>query len=152
MAISVELEVIDDSFWIPDLAQFENWVSASLESEVKTAEVSLRIVGVEEMRSLNKQYRNKDSSTNILSFPVDIINKNPEFNFLGDLVICASVIDSEAKMYNKSLVSRWAHIVVHGCLHLLGYDHIEPSEAEKMEGLESKILKKLGFTDPYVFN
>ena len=152
MAIAVELEIIDDSFWIPDLAQFEDWVSASLGSEVKSAEVSLRIVGVEEMRSLNKQYRNKDSSTNILSFPVDIVNKSVELNFLGDLVICASVIDSEAKIYNKSLVSRWAHIVVHGCLHLLGYDHVEPLEAEKMEGLESKILKKLGFSDPYFFN
>lgn len=111
-------------------------------------ELTIRIVDSEEIQSLNREYRGKDKPTNILSFPSDL----PDFvdlPLLGDLVICLSIIESEAIEQEKLLEAHWAHIIIHGCLHLLGYDHINDEDANIMEPLETQILNTLGYKDPY---
>ncbi|WOX04999.1 rRNA maturation RNase YbeY [Microbulbifer pacificus] len=128
-----------------DLAR---WAAAAVGIHRPEAEISLRIVDEDESQALNSQYRGKDKPTNVLSFPADI----PEelgLPLLGDLVICAPVVVLEAEQQHKALSAHWAHMVVHGTLHLLGYDHIEDDEAEIMENLETRILAQLGFDDPY---
>jgi len=111
-------------------------------------EISIRIVSITESRSLNKQFRGKDKPTNVLSFESEL----PEFvpsGFLGDLAICAEVVVAEAKEQNKAIQSHWAHMSIHGLLHLMGFDHIDKSDAMEMEALEIDILAKLGIDDPY---
>jgi probable rRNA maturation factor len=100
------------------------------------------------VRSLNSQYRNQDKPTNVLSFPADL-PAELELPDLGDIIICAEIVEQEAATQKKSLKSHWAHMTVHGILHLLGYDHINDSDATKMEALETQILLKLGFIAPY---
>ena len=133
---------------IPSKRQFKTWIEAALVPRKKKYEIVIRIVGAKEITKLNKQYRKKNKPTNILSFnfysPVDI-----KTNLLGDLVICAPVVKLEAKLQHKAITSHWAHLTVHGVLHLLGYDHKDESEAEKMEKLEVKILKKMKIENPY---
>ncbi|MFK5892016.1 MAG: rRNA maturation RNase YbeY [Pseudomonadota bacterium] len=112
-------------------------------------ELTIRIVDEVEIKELNKTYRHIDKVTNILSFPFE----TPEFipiNLLGDLVICHSVIEKEAREQEKLLQAHWAHIIIHGVLHLLAYDHIEDNQAQEMEALEIKIMQDLGFKNPYV--
>lgn len=115
----------------------------------------LRIVERDEAQSLNRDYREKDYATNILSFPSDFgdlpegVLSDEEAGFLGDLVVCADVVLGEAKAQNKTAQQHWAHLVIHGVLHLQGYDHIEDDEATLMESLEVKLLGKLGVPDPY---
>lgn len=111
-------------------------------------EVSIRIVSIDESQTLNTQYRQKDKATNVLSFESDLPDFVPS-GFIGDLVICAQVVYNEAQHQNKLLHSHWAHMCVHGVLHLLGYDHISDSDATQMETLEVEILNKLGIDDPY---
>lgn len=124
------------------------WATAAVGTHQASAEISLRIVDEAESQALNSQYRGKDKPTNVLSFPADI---PPELGLplLGDLVICAQVVAREAEQQHKALSAHWAHMVVHGTLHLLGYDHIEDDEAEIMENLETRILAQLGIADPY---
>lgn len=110
--------------------------------------ISVRIVDEEESEALNSTYRGKHSATNVLSFPADL-PPDIEFEFLGDLVICAPVVEREAQEQGKSSRAHWAHMVIHGCLHLLGYDHMEDAEAEIMENLETQILQALDFPPPY---
>ena len=112
-------------------------------------EIVVRIVDVKESTELNEIYRLKSGPTNILSFPVEI-PEEIELNLLGDLVICAPVLEKEALDQNKALQDHWAHIVIHGVLHLLGYDHIEDDEAELMETKEITILSHLGIKNPYI--
>lgn len=111
-------------------------------------EVTLRIVDLVESRQLNSDYRNKDKPTNVLSFPFEA-PEHIEVPFLGDLVVCAAVVEQEAREQKKRVENHWAHLCVHGLLHLLGYDHIEETEAQEMEGLETAILAKLNIDDPY---
>ena len=111
-------------------------------------EVTLRIVDLAESRQLNSDYRNKDKPTNVLSFPFEA-PEHIEMPFLGDLVVCAAVVEQEAKEQDKPVVNHWAHLCVHGLLHLLGYDHIDETEAQEMEGIETAILAKLSIDDPY---
>jgi|GEM_PF-287529 len=111
-------------------------------------EVTLRIVDLVESRQLNSDYRNKDKPTNVLSFPFEA-PEHIEMPFLGDLVVCAAVVEQEAKEQDKQVTNHWAHLCVHGLLHLLGYDHIDEEEAQEMEGLETAILAKLNIDDPY---
>ncbi|WGL18479.1 rRNA maturation RNase YbeY [Microbulbifer bruguierae] len=127
---------------------FTRWATAAVGDHRHEAEISLRIVDEDESQALNLQYRGKDKPTNVLSFPADI---PPELGLplLGDLVICAPVVAIEAEQQHKALSAHWAHMVVHGTLHLLGYDHIEDDEAELMENLETRIMAQLGFSDPY---
>lgn len=112
------------------------------------AQLTVRIVGAEEGATLNRDYRGRDGATNVLSFPFDepFMLQPP---LLGDIVICAPVLVTQAGQQNKSLQAHWAHLVVHGVLHLLGYDHMEEGQAREMETLEIGILAELGFADPY---
>lgn len=133
---------------LPTRAQFRRWVAAALADRRDAAEVSLRIVDEEEGASLNRTWRHKDYPTNVLSFPAHLPAelKSP---LLGDLVICAPVVVREAAEQGKSPEAHWAHLVVHGTLHLLGYDHENDMDAAQMEALETAILAGLGYPDPY---
>ncbi|WP_417688382.1 rRNA maturation RNase YbeY [Pseudidiomarina sp.] len=137
---------------LPSAEQIETWVQAALQGaqwQDGDAELTVRIVDEEESRELNHSYRERDYATNVLSFPFTAPIPMP-VTLLGDLVICAQVVQREAGEQHKTLVAHWAHMIVHGTLHLLGYDHIEEDEADRMERLETTILTGLGFTDPYV--
>ncbi len=148
MNATVDLQLACAAADLPQHTQFELWVEAALAGRKTDAELSIRIVDTQESQALNSQYRNKDKPTNVLSFPFTA-PPGIEINLLGDLVICAEVVALEAKAQNKPLEAHWAHMVIHGCLHLLGFDHITNEEAEEMEGLEVEILKNLGYDDPY---
>jgi probable rRNA maturation factor len=132
----------------PTNALFESWVRAALKPRVADAEISLRIVDEAEIAELNHAYRGKNYATNVLSFPADL---PPELNLphLGDIVICAAIVEQEATEQEKPIEAHWAHMIVHGTLHLLGYDHIDDDEAEAMEQLEIAILSQLNYPNPY---
>lgn len=139
----------------PSNEAFESWVRAALCSQKKwgsqkknDAEISLRIVDEAEITELNRNYRGKDYATNVLSFPADL---PPELNLphLGDIVICAGVVEQEAVAQRKTPEAHWAHMIVHGTLHLLGYDHLDDDEADAMEQLEIDILSSLNYPNPY---
>ena len=119
-----------------------------LKSFRDSGEITIRIVDEMESQHLNHEYRGKDKPTNVLSFPFDA-PPGVELELLGDLVICRQVVEREAKEQEKDLFAHWAHMVVHGSLHLLGYDHIQDDEAEEMEAIEISVLNALGFENPY---
>jgi probable rRNA maturation factor len=153
--INVDLQAEFEADNLPDFEQFNLWASTALTGLKDAADLSIVIVGLEESQSLNLEFRGKDKPTNVLSFPFEIPPEMAHIqeemgNLIGDLVICAPVVESEAKEQNKPLMHHWAHMVVHGCLHLLGYDHIKDAEADVMENLERQILAKLDITDPYL--
>lgn len=112
-------------------------------------EITLRIVDTIESRQLNRDYRKKDKPTNVLSFTFEA-PEHIDMPFLGDLVVCAAVVEQEAKEQNKQIIEHWTHLCIHGLLHLLGYDHIQENEAQEMEGIETAILAKLNIDDPYL--
>jgi len=147
MAVSIDLQNDLAIELAPDIEQFSRWVKAALEKEYENLEQTIRIVDEAEIKALNSQYRNKDSSTNILSFLSEI--PHVDYYYLGDLVICAPVVITEANQQGKDVTAHWAHLVVHGMLHLQGYDHESAFDAEKMEALEVKILSTLGYSNPY---
>lgn len=146
LALDLQYAVKPDN--LPTPAQFETWVRVALGDTMDEAELTIRIVDARESQQLNHDYRGKDKPTNVLSFPFEA-PPGIELPLLGDLVICASVVENEALEQQKALEAHWAHMVVHGCLHLLGYDHIEDAEAEEMESLETTLITGLGFPDPY---
>lgn len=129
-------------------AEFLRWVSAALESVDETCELVLRVVDEAESQALNRQYRGQDRPTNVLSFPADI-PPDIELSLLGDIVICAPVVVTEALDQNKMPEAHWAHLTIHGVLHLLGHDHQNTEEAERMESMECAILGSLGYANPY---
>ena len=135
---------------IPSPVSFRRWVEAALAGarRRRAAELSIRIVGTREGRTLNRTYRDKDYATNVLSFPVDL-PPGVRLPLLGDIAVCAPVVRREAAEQGKPVAHHWAHLTVHGVLHLLGYDHIVEAEAVRMEALETRILKGLGISDPY---
>lgn len=155
MQVMIDLQNMTGSEQIPSVNDFESWVKTALELEgrqLDQPELTIRVVSAEESQQLNHDYRDKDKPTNILSFPFeapDMLPKNALDELLGDLVICEAVMKAEALQQNKLESHHWAHLVVHGVLHLLGYDHMESEQAETMESLEIAILKKLGIDDPY---
>ena len=137
---------------IPAAASFRKWVAAALAGRIREADLAIRIVDSEEGRALNRHYRGKDYATNVLSFPAELpegLPKGVKFPLLGDLVICAPVVAREADEQGKPRNAHYAHLTIHGCLHLLGMDHLDPREAEAMEQLERDILAGLGVPDPY---
>ncbi|WP_288061658.1 rRNA maturation RNase YbeY [Rodentibacter caecimuris] len=134
---------------LPTESQITQWTTAAVQPESDNVEMTVRIVDEAESHELNLTYRGKDRPTNVLSFPFDCPDE-VELPLLGDLVICRQVVESEAIEQEKPLMAHWAHMVVHGSLHLLGYDHIEDQEAEEMESLETQIMQNLGFADPYL--
>ena len=163
LEVEVELQNPNDFGSLPSLEQLRSWCFAAIQTDTheKAFEDSLsvlvRVVSSDESEALNSTYRGKQAPTNVLSFANDV----PEFmlgnsdlkeqnSHLGDLVICDSVINKEANEQSKSLISHWAHMVVHGVLHLQGYDHVVDAEALEMEQLETQILEQLGFNDPYL--
>lgn len=148
MTIELELQIASKIKTLPHPAQVREWVSLTLWERLDTAEMTIRIVDEEESAELNKIYRNKSGPTNVLSFPYDP-QPGVASRLLGDIVICAEVVEREAAEYKKPLLAHWAHMVVHGTLHLLGYNHILDDEAKEMESIETDILHKLGFPPPY---
>ncbi|AWV06639.1 rRNA maturation RNase YbeY [Marilutibacter maris] len=137
---------------IPAAVSFRKWVAAALEGRIREADLAIRLVDAREGRSLNRHYRGRDYATNVLSFPAEIpegLPKNVKFPLLGDLVVCAPVVAREAREQGKPLAAHYAHMTVHGALHLLGWDHEDEREAECMENLEREILASLGIADPY---
>ena len=148
-AIILDLQIAtDDNQNLPTEEQIIQWLNVILPQFMDNAEITIRIVGEQESQQLNNTYRHKDKPTNVLSFPFE----SPieiEVPLLGDLIICKQVVEAEAKEQHKSLTAHWAHMIVHGCLHLLGYDHILDEEAEEMENIEIDIMQQLGFNNPY---
>jgi len=145
----IEIQTVYESDDQPSEAQVQHWIDTALEDYPENTEIVIRIVDEEESAELNHQYRMKSGPTNILSFPVEI-PEEIELDLLGDLVICAPVLKKEALEQDKALHYHWAHIIIHGVLHLLGYDHIDEDEAEIMEAEEIMILNKLAITNPYI--
>jgi probable rRNA maturation factor len=133
---------------LPSEAQFQTWLDAALADQDKEFEVVIRLVDEAESAELNQEYRGKIGATNILSFSFEIPD-GLELNLLGDLVICAPLVKKEALEQHKPLEHHWAHLVVHGVLHLRGYDHADDDEAEEMEGKEIQILQQLNIPNPY---
>lgn len=134
---------------LPTVEQIEQWATAAVQPQSDEVEMTVRIVDEAESHELNLNYRGKDRPTNVLSFPFECPDE-VELPLLGDLVICRQVVEREAQEQDKLVMAHWAHMVVHGSLHLLGYDHIEDDEAEEMESLETQIMTGLGFADPYL--
>ncbi len=137
---------------VPAATSFRRWVALALDSRIREADLALRIVDEEEGRAFNRHYRGKDYATNVLSFPAERppgLPRNAHFPLLGDLVICAPVVAREAAEQGKPLAAHYAHLTVHGCLHLLGWDHDNDADAQAMEQLEREILAGLGIDDPY---
>jgi probable rRNA maturation factor len=133
---------------LPSADEFRSWVTAALAGRRDEAELAIRLVDDEESRQLNHKYRGKDQSTNVLSFPADVPVEVAS-PLLGDLVICAPVVLRESEEQGKTANAHWAHLVVHGVLHLLGYDHQNTNEASTMESLEKEILFGMNLPDPY---
>ncbi|MDF1781999.1 MAG: rRNA maturation RNase YbeY [Alcanivoracaceae bacterium] len=149
----------DDSLLgeVPNEAQLSDWAQQALNAacandEQRNGDITVRIVDAEESQALNNEYRGKDKPTNVLSFPFEMPEGLPAdamSALLGDIAICVPVVTQEAHEQGKTLTAHWAHMIVHGVLHLLGYDHIDDADAEKMELLEITILANIGFADPY---
>ena len=131
---------------VPDPQDFHRWATAALQG--RHAELGIRVVDEDEGRRLNRRYRGRDKPTNVLSFPADL-PPGVDLPLLGDLVICAPVVIREAGEQNKDVTAHWAHLTVHGVLHLLGHDHETSVEAGLMEAQERRVLAGLGFSDPY---
>lgn len=148
VAVDLQVAVADDN--LPDYAQFAAWINAAVDP-MSDAELTLRIVDEQEMIELNTTYRHKASVTNVLSFPfaADI---PMDVTLLGDIVICAAVVEQEAREQAKPMTAHWAHLVIHGTLHLLGYDHLDDDEAQEMESREIKLLQQFGYANPYEVN
>ena len=149
-SIFVDLQIATKNIeGLPTEEQIVQWATAAVQPEGDEVEMTVRIVDEAESHELNLTYRGKDRPTNVLSFPFECPDE-VELPLLGDLVICRQVVEREAAEQEKPLMAHWAHMVVHGSLHLLGYDHIEDNEAEEMESLETQIMQGLGFDDPYL--
>ena len=148
MSLELELQLEVEPAGLPDREQFRAWAEAAIAGRKGDAELVIRVVDEAESAGLNQRFRAKNGPTNVLSFPFHAPPQVPS-NLLGDLVICAPVVAREAAEQGKPEAAHWAHMVVHGVLHFLGHDHLEPAEAERMEALEREILAGLGLPDPY---
>ena len=150
--MNVDLQIASDNQPLPSQQQFEAWVELACKQR-PDADVVVRVVDESESAELNLSYRQKSGATNVLSFPFELPEGLPADALidvcLGDLVICAQLVEQEATEQGKSVIDHWAHLVVHGCLHLQGYDHIEEQDANVMEGLEIELLANIGVTNPY---
>jgi probable rRNA maturation factor len=148
MGLKMEIQKAADFKSLPDNSLMIKWAEQALDPEHSEAEVTLRVVDLEEGRELNQEWRKKNYATNVLSFPIgEPIEQAP--NLLGDIVICAPIVEKEAKEQGKSSEAHWAHLIIHGILHLQGYDHESDEEAKIMESKEINILEIIGYTNPY---
>ena len=148
MTIDLEIQRATDSDTVPADAEFHQWVTAALESR-PPCQLTIRIVDREEAAALNARYRGREGPTNVLSFPAEL-PAVVDLPLLGDIVICAPVVRAEAMEQEKPETAHWAHLVIHGVLHLLGMDHQEESDARDMEAREISLLSGLGYPDPYL--
>ena len=152
MQTDLEIQRATTSINTPDDDQFQSWINTIPARQDKRLALSIRIVEEAEGRRFNREYRNSDYATNVLSFPAELPEGLPaeiRQTQLGDLLICAPVVVREAMEQNRPEIDHWAHLTIHGILHLLGYDHEQDEEAHVMESLEIEILNKLGISDPY---
>lgn len=149
MQANVEVQVASLQPNLPSAIEFQQWIELVLQQQQQSGELCIRLVDEDEGRELNLHWRGKDYPTNVLSFPADIFPGVLDIPLLGDLVICAPVVQREAKEQNKTASAHWAHMVIHGCLHLLGHDHQLDEEAQLMENIERQLLAQLGYADPY---
>lgn len=147
MPTRLDLQVESTDAGTPDKKLIAHWVESALQKNYPNLEQTVRVVDDVESRELNRRYRDKDSATNVLAFPVD--GEFLDYDCLGDLVICAPLVAREAEQQGKTTEAHWAHLVVHGMLHLQGYDHQNDRQQREMEALEIKILNTLGYTNPY---
>ncbi len=147
MIIRIDLQNDNGLDGVPAQGRFETWVEASLQNAYRDLEQTIRIVGEDESRDLNGRFRSTDKATNVLAFPGEA--EYLDYDCLGDLVICAPLVETEAAGQGKSETAHWAHLVVHGMLHLQGFDHLQERDRFEMERLEIKILGTLGYTNPY---
>ena len=147
--IRTHIQCVSGEAEIPRNNDLRNWVETALQCiDRGEADLTLRLVGLDEMQKLNARYRNKDEPTNVLSFSFDIPSE-VQNGLFGDIIICVPVVEQEARNFQLPCTDRWAHMIVHGVLHLCGYDHNNEDEAFRMEQLEGNILQHLGFADPY---
>jgi probable rRNA maturation factor len=146
--VDVQIAVASDEHKLPTAKQFKQWVAQALHGRRNKGELTIRIVDANESTQLNETYRHKSGPTNVLSFPCEaaVPMRVP---LLGDLVICAAVVEREAQQQHKPLEAHWAHMVIHGTLHLLGFDHLTEAEAKEMEGMEVNLLQQMGYANPY---
>ncbi len=135
--------------WAPSRRELMAWAGAALGRRASGSELGVAVVGAPESRRLNARYRGRDYPTNVLSFPAAAAAATVRPRPLGDLVICARVLRAEARAQEKTLRAHWAHLVVHGALHLIGYDHKGGADAQRMERREIAVLRRLGFANPY---
>lgn len=149
MSIEIDIQYATDINNLPKEDLIKEWVISSLNGYIEDAELTIRIVDEAEGTQLNEKWRNAQGPTNVLSFPYNELNETTQ-NIQGDIVVCAPVIMREAAEQRKSVDAHWAHMIVHGILHLLGYDHINENDAKEMESLETTILRGLDFPDPYI--
>lgn len=148
---SIIIQYATDKALAPKKSLLSKWAQQALSKKIESAELTIRIVDVEEMSSLNSMFRQKSGPTNVLSFPLTLPEDiELDITLLGDIVICADVVNREAQEQHKPRDSHWAHMVIHGVFHLLGYDHETDKDAEIMEALEIEIMQSLGFANPYV--
>ncbi len=157
MTTQIDIELLEQenpANWTPDRELIQRWLTHAMD-ENGSFELCIKIVSSSEIKDINSQFRNKDKATNVLSFPAS--NSIPSEVYeqlspkpLGDLLLCPTVIEQEAKEQNKTLEAHWAHLCIHGLLHLVGYDHIEDEDALIMEAVEIKCLEQLGFNNPYL--
>ena len=150
--LRIDLALAADGDGLPTEADFRRWVGAAIGDRRPAAEVSIRVVAAPEMRSLNKRWRGMDRPTNVLAFPAELPDSLPEDlgpPLLGDIVLCRDLVFEEARAQGKPAMAHWAHLTVHGALHLIGYDHGNAEEAEIMESIERDTLSGLGYPDPY---
>lgn len=150
MSIKVDVQYALPEEGLPRPDEFERWAQAALPGRRRQAELTIRIVDEEEGTRLNETYRHRSGPTNVLSFSFEPSLHLVGQDYLGDLVICAPVVAHEAREQGKDPHSHWAHMVVHGALHLLGHDHADDDQAQAMEVLEAGILARLGYPDPYL--
>lgn len=149
MPATLDYQLACDDQPVPSALIVQEWLNTLfVQQQLASGEVTVRIVESSEGQALNQAYRQKDTATNVLSFPFEA-PEGMTMDFLGDIVICAEVVNREASAQHKTRDAHWAHMIVHGVLHLLGFDHINEVDAEQMEALEVEILNKLGIDDPY---
>ena len=150
MEINFQYAIQKNAYPLPLEEKLLQWITITLaDQHANNAEMTVRIVGNNEMSTLNYQFRRKRGPTNVLSFPADL-PEGIDMPLLGDIVICADVVEHEALAQHKTLDAHWAHLVIHGILHLLGYDHTDGTTAQRMETLEITLLARLGFENPYL--
>ncbi|MBT3531864.1 MAG: rRNA maturation RNase YbeY [Gammaproteobacteria bacterium] len=155
--MTATIEILEDcnAHWLPEQQLADKWVNAALQfsNQALPVNISVRFVEEEESQRLNRKFRNKDSATNVLSFPANLpesIAQQLDELPLGDIVVCPTIVEKEASDQGKELQSHWAHLLVHGTFHLLGYDHQTTEDAESMEILEISVLESLGIANPYL--